>query len=121
MPSRTPAPADPDAARQSAHKKIPPHVAVRGEGPIVLPEVLGSQVDFAAEDRAAEADFVLHRVAAETGVTLGQTDLVGEIRAEQADLPALADPGIDASTQVVVAVQRQEARVVLVMLADVLV
>src|SRR6185312_5759311 len=69
---------------------------------VPLPVVLGSHVDFAAEDRPAEADVVLYRVAAEPGITLGQPELVGDVRAEHPQLESLPDHGIDAEGQVVI-------------------
>src|SRR5258706_15199087 len=63
----------------------------------------------------------MHGIAAYAGITLGQTDLVGDVGTEQPELPPLAHFGYDAGSEVVVAAQRIEARAVLVVLANVLV
>src|SRR5579862_3701526 len=88
---------------------------------VALPEVFDRAVDFAADDRTAETDVVLHGVAAEPGITLGQPELIGQVRAEQPELPALPDVGIDARSQVVVRGQRRQTAGVLEASADVLV
>ena len=85
---------------------------------MALPIVLGHDAHFTADDRSAETDVVLHRVAAEPGVALGQAHLVGKIPAEQGELPMRSHHGIDARVQVVIRGQRRQVRVVLVAYAD---
>src|SRR6202790_638935 len=75
----------------------------------------------AAQDRPPEVDTVLGGVSAETGVALGEADLIGQVRAHQTNFPVVAELGDDAGGQVVVAAQGVQARVVLVVYTDVLV
>ena len=65
--------------------RVSPHVAVRGESfrrATSLVGVLGRQVDFAAQDRPAHPHAVLYGVPSKSGITLGQAELVREVRAE---------------------------------------
>src|SRR5580693_1054089 len=83
--------------------------------------VLGSDVDFLADDRPSKTNFVLHGVAAKSRITFGQTELIGEVRAHDAELPMVAYFSKDGRTQVVIAAQGIQARLVLVVLTDVFV
>src|SRR5712675_509119 len=83
--------------------------------------ILGLQTEFTAQDRPSEPNTVLHGIAADAGITLGETDLVGDVGTEQPELPPLAHFGYDACIEVVVAAQRIEARAVLVVLTNVLI
>src|SRR5882757_9221792 len=69
---------------------------VRSESPLTihvrgdsghLPLVLELDVDFSTQDRPSEADTVLHGVSADSGITLSEPDLVGQVRAGNPELP----------------------------------